>query len=294
MPSLINDALVLSLLLTAYFSAMGLGLNLIFGVMRVVNLAHGALFMMGSFLAVSLYTLYKLNPAESLSIVIPAFALIAVPLYFAFVPKLSKSGDPEIASFVLFFGVAYVIQSLALSIYGTTYYSVPESSYHAGAVRILGYSIPFSYFVAAIFSVACIAFVYYYLYRTRIGLSTRALMDNRNAAVVSGVNVSLISTIVFAISVAIVAATGVFSSQVLFSTSQDIGDVITVTSFSIIIIGGLGKPLATLAGGAVYAFAYEFSSIYLQNWVNVIPFLILIVVIILRPAGVFGVKAREV
>lgn len=292
--TLFADAAIYSLLLTAYFSAMGLGLNLIFGVMRVVNLAHGALFMMGSFLAVTLFTLYHFNPALSLVFVIPVFALIAIPMYYAFVPKLSKSKDPEIASFVLFFGVAYAIQSIAIIMFGSNYYSVPNTAYGIGSIKLAGYYVPASYFIAAAFSVAALVFVYFYLYRTKLGLWTRALMDNRVAAVTSGVNVGLISIVAFAVSIAIVAATGAFSSQVLFSTSQDIGDLVTVTSFSIIIIGGLGNPLATISGGAVYAFAYEFSSIYLPNWVNVIPFLILIAVIVVKPSGIFGGRAREV
>lgn len=292
--ALVVDALIFSLLLTAYFAAMGLGLNLIFGVMRVVNLAHGAFFMMGSFMAVSLYALYKFNPALSLVLIIPLFALIAIPVYLAFVPRLTKSKDPEIASFVLFFGVAYVIQSIAISIYGTNYYSVPATSFGIHSIKIAGYFVSFAYFAAVIFSIASLVFLYFYMYRTKLGLSTRALMNNRQAAITSGVNVTLISIIAFAIGIAVVAATGAFSSQILIPTSQDIGDLITVTSFSIIIIGGLGNPLATIAGGAVYAFAYEFSSIYLPNWVNVIPFIILIVVIIIRPSGLFGGRAREV
>jgi branched-chain amino acid transport system permease protein len=273
---------------------MGLGLNLIFGVLKVVNLAHGALFMMGSFMAVSLYLAFRLNPAISLLVVIPIFALIGAAMYFAFVPRLSKSRDSEIASFVLFFGVAYIIQSIALQFYGTSQYVVPEASYGVGSVEILGFFIPFSYFVATAFAVAFLLLIYYYLYKTKIGLSTRALMDNKEAAEVSGVNLTKVSVLAFIISVATVSAAGVFSSQILFSTSQDIGNIITVTSFSIIVIGGLGKPLATVAGGAVYALSYELSSIYAPNWIDVVPFLILVVVIVLRPTGLFGGKSREV
>jgi len=292
--SLFVDALVFSLLLTAYFSVMGLGLNLIFGVMKVVNLAQGTLFMMGSFFAIVLYETYRINPALSLVFVIPLFALIAVPMYFAFIPKISKSRDPEIASFVLFFGVAYIIQSIAISLFGSNYYAIPDASFGIPSTKVAGYYVPFTYFAAAAFSIASLIFVYLYLYRSRTGLYTRAVMDNRLAAISSGVSVRSVSVIAFCISIALVAASGVFSSQVLYSTSQDIGDIITVTSFSIIIIGGLGKPLATIIGGAVYAFSYEYSSIYLPNFVNVIPFLILIVVIVLRPNGVFGGKLREV
>jgi len=119
-------------------------------------------------------------------------------------------------------------------------------------------------------------------------------MSNREAAILSGVNVTLLSVIAFSMSIAAVASAGAFSSQILFSTSQDMGDIITITSFTIIIIGGLGNPLGTLVGAAVYGFTYEFGSIYFPSWLNVIPFLILLVVILLRPNGVFGGRLREI
>ncbi len=292
--SLLGGALIVSLFLTFYFSAMGLGLNLIFGVLKMVNFAHGALFMMGSFLAVSLYLAFHFDPALALIVVVPVFALIGAAMYLAFIPKLSKSKDPEMSSLVLFFGLAYIIQSIALLFYGTNGYFVPEASYGFGSVSILGTFIPFSYLVATVFSIGSLIFVYYYLYSTRIGLSTRALMDNRWAAEASGVNVTRISLVAFMVSIASVAAAGAFSSQILFGTSQDIGNIIAVTSFSVIIIGGLGKPQGTVVGGAVFAVSYELSSIFLPNWTDFIPALILVVVIVLRPMGILGGKTREV
>ncbi|MCL4341898.1 MAG: branched-chain amino acid ABC transporter permease [Candidatus Thermoplasmatota archaeon] len=292
--ALVIDALVFSLILTAYFSAMALGLNIIFGVLRVVNLSHGSFFMMGSFMAVALYGTYRFDPLLSLLLIIPVFFIVALPIYFALIPRLQKSRDSEIASFVLFYGVALVIQSIAISLFGTSYYDVPNSSFNVASLKFIGYYIPFSYIVAAIVSVFLIIFAYLYLYHTGLGMQTRALMSRRETAIISGINVPLVSAIAFAISIAIVAASGAFSSEVLFSTSQNIGDIITVTSFSIIIIGGLGNPLSTLIGGAVYGFAYEFASIYIPSWINVIPFLILLVIIVIRPNGVLGGKLREI
>ena len=291
---LVVDGLVVSLLLTAFFSAMGLGLNLIFGVMKIVNLSQGAFFMMGSFMAISLYAIYRFNPLESIILIVPLFFAISIPIYFAFIPRLSKSKDAEIASFVLFFGLAFIIQSIALSLYGTTYYSIPNSSFNVPSVNTFGYYVPFSYYVAAFYSLGVLIFVYMYLFHTKLGLKTRALMSNKDAALLSGINVSLISVVAFSMSIAVVASVGAFSSQILFSTTQDIGNIITITSFAIIIIGGLGNPLATIAGGAVYAFSYEFASIYFPSWLTVIPFIILLVIIIIRPNGIFGRKLREI
>lgn len=292
--SLILDGLVYSLLLTAYFAAMALGLNIIFGVLKVVNLSHGSLFMMASFAAIALYTAYRLDPLLSLLLIIPGFFIVGIALYFMFIPRLQKSRDAEIASFVLFYGVALAIQSIALTFFGTSYYTLPFSSLHMPSVLILGYYVPFAYIAAALISVVLILFTYVYLYHTSPGLQTRALMSRKETALLSGVNGTLISSIAFGASIAIVAAAGVFSSQILIPTSQDIGDVITVTSFSIIIIGGLGNPLSTLAGAAVYAFSYEYASIYLPSWLNAIPFLILLAVIVTRPNGLLGVKMREI
>src|ERR1700686_4433997 len=101
-------ALVAGVLFGLYFSLVGIGLNLVFGVMRIVNLAHGDFLMLGAFLAFWLFTLYDLNPVPAVPIAFALFLLAGLPLYFLLVPRLLAAKDPEMLSFILFFGFSQV------------------------------------------------------------------------------------------------------------------------------------------------------------------------------------------
>src|ERR1700730_13184418 len=108
-----------------YFSLIGLGLNLIFGVMRIVNLAHGDFLMLGAFLAFWLFTLFAINPVPAVVIAFIGFAIAGVPIYYLLVPRLLRAKDPQMLSFILFFGLAQVIQALATILWGTSERSIP-------------------------------------------------------------------------------------------------------------------------------------------------------------------------
>jgi branched-chain amino acid transport system permease protein len=291
--SLFLDAFVTSILYAAFFSIAALGLNLVFGVMRIVNLAHGEFLVMGSYLAIALADSYGFNPVVSLAVVVPVFLAIGLLLYFPLVPRLQKSGDPEMSSFILFFGVSYAMEGLAVQLFGVSYQSLQYNLFKPVHVEILGSTIPTAWVVTAAVSVAALILVYFYLYRTGLGLQTRALMINRDEAMANGVNINAVSAIAFGFSIALAASAGVFSSFISFPTSPSIGDTFTLVSFAIIIIGALGNPLATVVGAVVFAFAYGYTEIYAANWSSIVPFIILIAVILARPQGLLGRKARE-
>src|SRR3974377_669946 len=113
-------SLLAGLLFGLYFSLIGLGLNLVFGVMRIVNLAHGDFLMLGAFLAFWLFTLYDVNPIPTLPIAFVVFLVVALPLYYVLVPRLLTARDPEMLSFILFFGFSQVIEAVATIGFGTS------------------------------------------------------------------------------------------------------------------------------------------------------------------------------
>jgi branched-chain amino acid transport system permease protein len=105
-------SLLAGLLFGLYFSLIGLGLNLVFGVMRIVNLAHGDFLMLGAFLAFWLFTLFAINPVPAIFVAFIGFAIVGVPIYYLLVPRLLRAKDPEMLSFILFFGLAQVIEAV--------------------------------------------------------------------------------------------------------------------------------------------------------------------------------------
>src|SRR5580692_7838143 len=119
-------SLLAGLLFGLYFALIGLGLNLVFGVMRIVNLAHGDFLMLGAFLAFWLFTLFALNPVVTVAIAFVGFMIVGLPLYYLLVPRLLRARDPEMLSFILFFGLSQVIEALAAVAFGTSERSIPR------------------------------------------------------------------------------------------------------------------------------------------------------------------------
>jgi branched-chain amino acid transport system permease protein len=302
-------SLLAGLLFGLYFSLIGLGLNLVFGVMRIVNLAHGDFLMLGAFLAFWLFTLFSINPVPAVAIAFVAFLAIGLPLYYLLVPRLLRAKDPEMLSFILFFGLSQVIEAVTTIAFGTSERSIPGDQLgravatvtdffvghevDAGPVELLGQSFPSSWVASGVASGCAVLIVYIYLYRTRLGYLTRAVMDNRDEAIATGINVHRVSAVAFGIGLGLAAAAGVFAPFMLGSITPAMGAEVTVTSFVVIVIGSLGNPLGTVLGGIVYGISYMFMQSYYSSWANLLPYVLLIAILLVRPSGLLGRRVRR-
>ena len=292
-----------------YFSLIGLGLNLVFGVMRIVNLAHGDFLMLGAFLAFWLFALFAVNPIPVLPIAFAAFVAVGLPLYYLLVPRLLKAKDPEMLSFILFFGLSQVIEAVTTIAFGTSERSIPGDQLgravaavervfighevENGPVEILGQTFPAAWVASGIASGCAVLLVYLYLYRTRLGYLTRAVMDNREEAVATGINVHRISALAFGIGVGLAAVAGVFAPFMLGSITPAMGGEVTVTAFAVIIIGSLGNPVGTVLGGVIYGVSYMLMQSYYSSWANLLPYVLLIAILLVRPSGLLGRQVRR-
>lgn len=301
-------AIVAGILFGLYFSLVGIGLNLVFGVMRIVNLAHGDFLMLGAFVAFWLYTLTGIDPLYAVLISFVVFLLVGLVLYPLLVPRLQKSKDPEMLSIILFFGLSQVIEACVTIAFGTSERSIPSiqlgSSVFAalgkmfgmdpdpGPVSVLGQSFPSPWVVSAVVSVIAIGLVYLYLYRTRLGTLTRAVMSRRDEALASGINVDRVSAAAFGIGLALAAIAGVFAPFMFGSITPAFGVDATVTSFVIVVLGSLGNPLGTAIGGIVYGVSYMLVQTYLSSWADLLPYVLLIAILLLRPSGILGRRVR--
>jgi branched-chain amino acid transport system permease protein len=302
-------SLMAGLLFGLYFSLIGIGLNLVFGVMRIVNLAHGDLVMLGGFLAFWLFTLYALNPVASVFIAFAVFLIVGLPLYYLLVPRLLRARDPEMLSFILFFGLSQVIEAVTTIAFGTSERSIPGDQLggviaavmgffaghpvESGPVELFGQSFPASWAASGIVSGCAVLFVYLYLYRTRIGYLTRAVMDNREEAVATGIDVHRVSAFAFGAGLGLAAVAGVFAPFMLGSITPAMGAEVTVTSFAVIVIGSLGNPLGTVLGGIVYGISYMLMQSYYSSWANLLPYILLIGILLVRPSGLLGRRVRR-
>jgi branched-chain amino acid transport system permease protein len=302
-------SLLAGLLFGLYFSLIGLGLNLVFGVMRIVNLAHGDFLMLGAFLAFWLFTLFALNPVPAIVIAFLVFAGVGLPLYYLLVPRLLRAKDPEMLSFILFFGLSQVIEAVTTIAFGTSERSIPGDQLgravaavagffagrkvDTGPVELLGQTFPASWVASGVASGCAVLLVYVYLYRTRLGYLTRAVMDNRDEAIATGINVHRVSAVAFGIGLGLAAAAGVFAPFMLGSITPAMGGEVTVTAFAVIVIGSLGNPLGTVLGGIVYGISYMFMQSFYSSWANLLPYVLLIAILLVRPSGLLGRRVRR-
>lgn len=300
--------LIAGILFGLYFSLVGIGLNLVFGVMRIVNLAHGDFLMLGAFIAFGVATLATLDPLFAVPLAFVVFVLAGLVLYRVLVPRLQRAKDPEMLSIILFFGLSQVIEALMTIGFGTSERSIPSRELgrsfallrarlfggdaDTGPLEILGQSFPASWLAAALTSLFAILLVYLYLYRSRLGTLTRAVMSRRDEALASGIDVERVSAIAFGIGLALAAIAGVFAPFMFGSFTPAFGVDATVTSFVVVVLGSLGNPLGTALGGIIYGVSYMFVQTYLSSWADLLPYVLLIAILLLRPSGLLGRRVR--
>ncbi len=280
------------LLFGLYFSLAALGLNLVFGVMRLINLAHGDFLMLGAFLAYGLYTVAGLNPLYAIPAEVVVFMFAGVILYYAVVPRLLASHNPEMLSFILLFGLSQIIEALAVIAFGNEERAIPSTIYGSRPVSLFGQTFPVAWVVSAAVSALALLAVYLYLHHSRLGYATRAVMASRDEAAGTGINVHRVSAIALGVGLALAATAGAFSAFMLGSIGPDMGIHITTVSFAVIVIGSLGNPLGTVLGGLVYGLGLMFMETYHPSWADLLPFVLLIVILLIRPSGLLGQRVR--
>ncbi len=254
---LLEYAIIGGILYGIFFSLVGIGLNLIFGVMRIINLAHGQFIVLGGYTAWLVSRHFGLNPLWAVPLSIVGAVVIGWPLYRAVVPR-----------------------------------SLPSEALGAGNLGVLGQQFPDSWWWAAAVSLAAIAGLWAYFSHTRLGYATRAIMANRDEALATGIDVHRVSSIAFVAGLALAGIAGVFVPYLLGSVSPDLGNELTTTSFAIVIIGSLGNPLGTVVGGLVFGLGTMLMQTYYSSWSNVVPYALLLIIVLIRPSGLLGKAVR--
>jgi branched-chain amino acid transport system permease protein len=290
---MLSAAIITGIIFGLYFTLVGLGLNLVFGVMRIVNLAHGDFLMLGAYAAFWLFTLLALHPLSTAAIMLVVLIAAGIPIYYLVIPRLLLARDAEMLSLILFFGMSQMIEAIVAILWGSTERSIPPRILGAGPVQILTARMPKAWAFSAAVSAVCVILVYLYLYRTRLGTLTRAVMVSREEAMTTGIDTHLVSAIAFGIGIALAGIAGVFEPFMLGSVTPGIGVEINIAAFAVIIIGTLGNPLGTVLGGIIYGVSLMLMQTYLSSWANLLPNLLLIFVLLIRPEGLLGRRVRR-
>lgn len=293
MAILLLSTIVIGLLLGSYYGFMALGLNVIFGTMKIVNLAHGDFIMLAGLLAFFAVTVFHLPVWVAFLIVVPVFFGGGFALYMGLIPKIKKSEDSEMTSLIAFFGVSMAIEAITSIAFGTVPKSLPLISLPVQHFELFGFSTSTSYLLIAAISISISILMFIYLYVTRLGKVTRAVMFSVEITDSLGINSKRVSMIAFSLSLAISAIAGVMWPWVQGSIVPYQGTFITIIAFTIIIIGALGNPLGAILGGLIFGLIVDLSNVYALQWTYVIAFSFLVVVMVARPQGLFGRALRE-
>jgi branched-chain amino acid transport system permease protein len=248
------------------------------------------------------------DPLFAVPLAFVVFLLAGWVLYWVLVPRLQGSADPEMLSIILFFGLSQVIEAITTIFAGTSERSIQSrllgtvfstikvklfsGQPGSGPVHIFGQGFPAPWVIAAGTSVVVIGLVYVYLYRTRLGTLTRAVMSRRDEALATGIDVDRVSAAAFGIGLGLAAIAGVFAPFMFGSVTPAFGADATVTSFAIVVLGSLGNPLGTALGGVVYGICYMVVQTYLSSWADLLPYVLLIFILLLRPSGLLGRRVR--
>jgi branched-chain amino acid transport system permease protein len=285
-PTMVGQVIISGLLAGSLYAMVALGLGLIFGVMRVLNVAHGPILMLGAYVTYWLFSTVGLNPYLSLLISMPILFLFGMVLQRFLVRRVVDA--PELSSLLLTFGVAIALVNLAQLAFTSDLRSV---EYLTGSFMLGPFAFSKSRVIACLFAIAITGGAFLFLQKTRLGKAIRAVSQSREVAQVCGVNVQRIHMIAFGIASALAAAGGSLVA-VMVAIQPEMGQVYTFKSFLVIVLGGAGNYPGALLGGLLLGLIEQLSSLFLTTQVNeAVAYLLLVVVLLMRPTGLLTGRA---
>ncbi|MEM4311635.1 MAG: branched-chain amino acid ABC transporter permease [Nitrososphaerales archaeon] len=297
-PIIIAQLLWLGLLRGSIYALMSLGLSLTFGVMRIVNFAHGEFFMLGAYISYFLLTFLGINPLISFIstfIVLGISFILGAGISRTFFSALRLRSGKEwiIDSFVLTLGLSVMLQNLALALWTPVYRGIPYL-WNPSTLKILEISTTIDRIAILFGSLLAIFIFWYFLSYTFLGKAIRAVSQNEEAAKSLGVNENKIYTLTFGLSSMLASLAGVLLLP-FAGAYPTVGVNPLLKSFIVVILSGLGNIHGAIFGGFFVGIIETFAIFYTEEgWNSVILLALLIIVLIIRPTGFFGKRVRYV
>src|SRR6202162_1647979 len=288
--TLVLEAAVLGILTGGVYALMASGLTLIFGVMRIINVGHGALVILGAYLSFALFRTLHMDPFLSLVVTMPVMFALGVLLQLVFNRPLKT--DREALSVLVTYALALGIEGVLGYIFTTNYVQL-RAWYETASFPIFGFRITYVYVFGFVLCLAILGALFLMLYRTTFGGAIRATMLNRTAAQLIGIDVDRVAALAFGVGVATAAAGGVvFGITNAFNPGSHY-DLIS-RLLTIIVLGGLGSLRGAVIAALIMLVSEDITQVLISPvWANLVFFVILVVILMVRPQGLFGVKVRE-
>ena len=285
--TLLMNAVIAGLLLGAFYAAVTAGISISFGMLDVVNIAHPAFIILGSYIAYIVNTHYGIDPIVVAIVALPAFYALGAAVYQIFYVSFEKRGQDSLRGLAFFFGLLFVTEVFLVLTFGVDYRSV-DASYIGASLRFGIIELPYRLLVPAAVSIAMFAGLQLFLGRSFIGRAVMAVSQDALALRLMAVDPTRIKRIAFAISIATASLAGAFLiiiQPVIPSVGRDyIGRI-----FAICVLGGLGSLPGTLIAAILLGVIESITStFYGPSWAPAVSFGILLITLAVRPSGLFG------
>ena len=281
----IIQIIISGLLIGSVFSLIAVALNMIFGVMEIVNFAHGSLVMLGMYFAYWLHELFHVNPYLSIFLGVPLFFIIGMGIQKFLINQVLDAAP--INQFLLTLGLMLFIDNFAILVWKPDFRMI-TSSYTSSAIRIGGIDISVTRLVAGGIMVLAVIGLHQFLARTYWGKAIRATADDREGASLVGINVPRVYLFAFGISSALAGISGI-SIIPFFYVFPYVGVSFVLTAYVVVVLGGLGSFAGALVGGLIVGVSESLGGYYLYGSLKmVVPLIIFIIVLLFKPSGIFS------
>jgi branched-chain amino acid transport system permease protein len=279
------QSLISGILIGGVYALIGIGLTIIFGVMRVINFAHGDILMVGMYGTYFLFTLFHIDPFVSIIITIPLMFLYGAFLQKVFISRALNALPQN--QILLTIGMGLIMSNTIMLAF-TSDYKILSTTYSSSSVTILGISVSGPLVVSFAITLAITAALYWFLYRTDMGQAIRATAQDREAAQLMGINVKRMALIAFGIGSALAGTAGALISPTYYIFPQ-VGSVFTLKAFVITVLGGMGSIVGATLGGVLIGVAESVGGVYFgSGWKDVIVFVLFLLVLLFKPSGLLG------
>jgi branched-chain amino acid transport system permease protein len=286
-PQLIVGQLMLGLINGSFYALLSLGLSVIFGLMNVINFAHGTLFMVGAFVAYFLLDVFGIPYWASLLIVPIVVGAFAAGIERTMLRRLYRLD--HVYGWLLTFGISLMLESLVRRAYGAT-----GKRYDAPDILSGGLDLDFVFLPAyrvwvVVFSLTICIGVWYAIERTRLGSYLRAGTENPVLVRAFGINVPLMFSLTYAFGAALAGIAGVLAAPI-FQVSPSMGSNIIIVLFAVVVIGGIGSIIGTIMTGLFVGIVEAFTTVIYPQSAHVVVFVAMAVVLAFKPDGLFAQK----
>jgi branched-chain amino acid transport system permease protein len=278
------NAIIQGILLGGLYALFAAGLSLIFGVMRLVNIAHGDLIVLAAYLGLSTVTLLGVHPFLALLVVIPLMALIGYALQRGILNK--TLGDDILPPLLVTFGLSVIIQNALLEIYSADPQKMNVGALETASLSVMDLSLGVLPLMTFVIAVVIVAALHWMFYHTALGRAFRAVSDNQDIAQLMGLNRRHIFGLAMALSLAVTAVAGLMLG-VRTNFDPSIGGARLIFGFEAVIIGGLGNLWGTLIGGVILGVAQTIGAQINPGWQLLAGHLTFLVILTIRPRGLF-------